>query len=109
MSQFPHDERELDVSGFDRENGHEPAPKDDSWLVRPSSIRLLWRVFAVVLVLSVAVQLLFKVKGYFGVDGWLGFGAAFGFLSCLVMVLFAKVLGVVLKREGSYYRERDDD
>ena len=71
--------------------------------------RLLWRIFAVILVLSVAAQLLFKVKGYFGVDGWLGFGAAFGFLSCLVMVLFAKGLGYVLKRDDRYYRERDDD
>ena len=82
---------------------------NDAWLVRPSSIRLLWRVFAVVLVLSVAAQFVFKVKGYFGIDGWLGFGAAFGFLSCLVMVLFAKALGLVLKRDENYYRERDDD
>lgn len=82
---------------------------DDAWLARPSTIRLLWRVFAVVLAVSVGVQLIFKVKGYFGIDGWLGFGAVFGFLSCVAMVLFAKMLGVLLKRDDDFYRERNND
>ena len=84
-------------------------PEDDAWLARPSTIRLLWRVFAVVLAVSVLVQITVKVKGYFGVDGWLGFGAFFGFLSCLAMVLFAKALGRFLKRDENYYPERQDD
>ena len=83
--------------------------EDDAWLARPSTIRLLWRVFAVVLAVSVAAQLLFKVKGYFTVDGWLGFGAVFGFLSCVAMVLFAKAMGRVLKRDENYYAEPEDD
>ena len=84
--------------------------EQDSWLVRPASIRLLWRIFWAVLALTVALQSVIKVKGYFGVDGWIGFGAAFGFLSCLLMVLFAKGLGYLLKRDQDYYRsERGDD
>ena len=83
--------------------------EDDAWLARPSTIRLLWRVFAVVLAASVAAQLLFKVKGYFAVDGWLGFSAVFGFLSCVAMVLFAKAMGWILKRDESYYAEPEDD
>lgn len=86
-----------------------PKRNDDAWLARPSTIRLLWRVFALVLAATVGIQLLFKVKGYFGVDSWFGFGAVFGFLACLVMVLVAKVLGLVLKRDDSYYREDNDD
>ena len=43
------------------------------------------------------------------VDGWFGFGAVFGFLSCLLMVLFAKALGVFLKRPRDYYPEYRDD
>jgi len=84
-------------------------PENDSWLVRPSSIRLLWRVLWAVLALTVMAQLLIKVKGYFGVDGWMGFGAAFGFLSCLAMVLVAKFLGIFLKRGDDYYRAEDHD
>ena len=82
---------------------------DDHWLARPTTIKLLWRVFAAVLAVLVLAQAVVYVKGYFGVDGWFGFGAVFGFLSCLLMVLIAKALGVFLKRPNDYYRERDDD
>ena len=97
----------------DRNDGMDPR-ENDVWLARQSTIRLLWQVFALVLAASVAAQLLFKVKGYFGVDGWLGFGAVFGFLSCVAMVLFAKALGWILKRPDNYYagdpdEARDDD
>ena len=85
------------------------TPQDDHWLVRPTTIRLLWRVFAVVLALLVLAQAWIYVKGYFGVDGWFGFGAAFGFLSCLAMVLLAKLLGLVLKRREGYYDEGSRD
>lgn len=79
------------------------------WLVRPATIRKLWQIFSVVLALTVAAQLFIYVKGYFVVDGWFGFGAVFGFLSCLAMVLFAKGLGVFLKRNEDYYTAGDDD
>ncbi len=82
---------------------------DDAWLARPASIRLLWRVFWAVLALTVAAQAVIKVKGYFGIDGWFAFGAIYGFLSCLAMVLFAKGLGYLLKRDQNYYRAEDDD
>lgn len=75
----------------------------DHWLVRPATIRWIWRVSFVVLAVTVLLQLVIKVKGYFGPDGWLGFGAAFGFLSCLAMVLVAKGLGYLLKRDEDYY------
>ena len=75
----------------------------DHWLVRPETIRWIWRISIVVLAITVLLQLVIKVKGYFGIDGWLGFGAAYGFLSCLAMVLVAKGLGFVLKRDEDYY------
>ena len=83
--------------------------KNDHWLVRPATIRLLWRVFTGVLALTVLTQLGFGVKGYFGVDGWVGFGGLFGFLACLVMVLIAKGLGLVLKRREDYYNDDSSD
>jgi len=86
------------------ENSH-----PDHWLVRPATIKKLWWIFAVVLALTVLAQLVFPIKGYFAVDGWFGFGAAYGFLACLVMVLLAKGLGVILKRDQDYYDERSAD
>ena len=85
----------------DTQSGH--------FLTRPRTIRILWWVFSALLALTVLAQLLFYVKGYFTVDGWFGFGAVFGFLSCLLMVLFAKALGVFLKRPRDYYPEYRDD
>ena len=82
---------------------------DDHWLARPATIRLLWRVFAGVLTLTVLAQAVIYVKGYFGVDGWFGFGAVHGFLACLAMVLVAKGLGFILKRDEDYYGDGDDD
>lgn len=84
------------------------APRDAHWLTRPATIRRLWLGFIVVLALTVLLQALIRVKGYFGVDGWFGFGAAFGFLSCVGMVVVAKLLGLLLKRDESYYEARDD-
>ena len=83
--------------------------QNQNWLVRPTTIKLLWRVFIAILALTVLAQLVIKEKGYFGVNHWFGFVAAFGFLSCVAMVLLAKVLGFVLKRDENYYNDGIDD
>ncbi|MFT4823157.1 MAG: putative membrane protein [Halioglobus sp.] len=83
--------------------------KDMHWLVRPTTIRKLWIGFSVVLALTVLAQTVVYIKGYFGIDAWFGFGAVYGFVSCLLMVLVAKLLGVVLKRPQDYYDTPDDD
>ena len=71
--------------------------------MRPQTIRWLWTGFSVVLALTVVLQFVVKVKGYFGIDGWLGFAAVFGFLCCVAMVLVAKGLGLFLKRKEDFY------
>lgn len=83
--------------------------QQDHWLTRPATIRKLWWGFSIVLALTVTAQLFVYVKGYFGADGWIGFGAVFGFLSCLAMVLAAKGLGFLLKRKEDYYAAGDHD
>ncbi|MCG8371131.1 MAG: hypothetical protein MJA32_11535 [Proteobacteria bacterium] len=81
---------------------------DDHWLARPTTVRLLWRVFAAVLAFTVLAQTAIGIKGYFGADGWFAFGAVFGFLSCVAMVLVARGLGFFLKRDGDYYGAGED-
>lgn len=73
------------------------------WLVQPRTIRLLWWISGVILALTVLAQFWVPVHAHFGVDGWPGFYAGFGFLSCVAMVVFAKALGIVLKRPDDYY------
>lgn len=73
------------------------------WLSRPGTVRLLWRGFIVVLALVVAAQFLVPLHGHFAAEAWFGFAALFGFLACVGMVLFAKLLGLFLKRRDDYY------
>ena len=73
------------------------------WLVRKSTIRILWIVFAVVLALTVLAGLLVDFHPHFGIEGTFGFFAWYGLLTCAAMVVFAKVLGVLIKRPEDYY------
>lgn len=73
------------------------------WLVRRATIRRLWQVGLFALFCSVLADAFHSPEGHFIVDGWFGFNAAYGFLSCLAMVLLAKFLGVFLKRRDGYY------
>ncbi|MFN7087036.1 MAG: hypothetical protein ACK4N4_10500 [Burkholderiales bacterium] len=78
------------------------------WLIRPDTIRKLWRVFIVVLAGTVMAEFFIEHDAYFGIDGTFGFHAWYGFATCAAMIVFAKLLGVVLKRPDTYYGERDD-
>lgn len=73
------------------------------WLVRKSTIRLLWIIFSGVLVLTVLAGLLVDFHPHFKIDGTFGFFAWFGLLSCAAMVVFAKILGILIKRPEDYY------
>ena len=85
------------------------------WLTRPDTIRKLWIGGAVLLALTVLVQFAaelaaaaglgewIEIHPHFVFEGWLGFNAVFGFLSCVAIVLVAKALGGVLKRRDTYY------
>ena len=79
----------------------------DHWLARASSIRLLWRAFIAVLALTVAAELLLAHEVHFAVERLFGFNAVYGLLACAGMILFAKALGVLLKRRDDYYEKRD--
>lgn len=76
---------------------------DEYWLTRSSTIRMLWIVFVAVLAGTVLMDLFIEHHSYFDLAGTFGFGAWFGFASCVAMVVFAKALGVVLKRPDTYY------
>ena len=60
------------------------------------------------LALTVLLELAVAMKPAFPVESILGFGAWFGFASCLVMVLVAKGLGLLLKRDERFYAEADE-
>ena len=75
------------------------------WLVKPATIRKLWWLLGIVLAITVIAQAVIHIHAYFDIDGRFGFYALFGFLSCALMVLFAKLLGLIVKRHEHYYED----
>ena len=77
--------------------------KDDHWLARPESIRVMWWLFIAILAITVLCDFVVEHHPYFGIDGSFGFAAWYGFLACGALVVFAKALGAILKRQDTYY------
>lgn len=80
-----------------------PARERKHWLVRPENIRILWFVFATILAVVALLDFAIHPHAAFGLDGTVFFYSWFGFATCVAMVVFAKLLGVFLKRKDSYY------
>ncbi len=76
---------------------------DKHWLVREKTISILWRVFIGILALTILSEFLIHKHEHFGIDGSFGFHGWYGFITCVAMVLVAKLLGYVLKRKDDYY------
>ena len=73
------------------------------WLLRKKNIRKLWMVFILILLLTVLADLFVHHHESFGIEDSFGFFAWYGFITCVGMVIFAKFLGLFLKRPQDYY------
>lgn len=79
------------------------SEQDKHWLVRQSTIRLLWIVLISVLAILTLMDFVIEHHPHFGLDGTFGFFSWYGFITCVAMVIFAKGLGFILKRKDTYY------
>ena len=79
------------------------------WLVRPKNIKLLWRGFIGVLVLTVVAEFFVHLHPHFEIESWFGFHAAYGFIVCLLMIVVAKGLGLLIKRPDTFYDEENSN
>mgnify|MGYP003386465853 FL=1 len=73
------------------------------WLLRKENIRKLWIGFIIILMLTVLAGFFVHQHESFGIEDSVGFFAWYGFVTCVGMVVFAKLLGFVLKRPENYY------
>jgi len=80
-------------------------PGGEHWLDNKRNIKLLIAASIVVLAATVVADFFYTGHPEFGVDGWFGFYAWYGFLTCVAMVLFAKLLGLFVKRPDDYYHD----
>ncbi|MDP2367435.1 hypothetical protein [Rhodoferax sp.] len=78
------------------------------WLDQPRNIKLVWRGFLVVLVLTALAGLLVPLHPHFEIESIFGFSAWFGFMVCAAMIVVAKALALALKQPDTYYGKHDD-
>ena len=84
--------------------------KHPHWLDDPGNVKKLWRGFLVILASTVAAGLFVDMHPHFEIERWFGFNAAYGFVTCLLMIVGAKFMGIFLKRPDSHYSgdQRDE-
>lgn len=73
------------------------------WLYRGENLKKIWIGGSVILLLTVIAELLVKLHPYFKIAEIFAFHAIYGLLSCVAMILFARLLGFFIKRRDDYY------
>ncbi|MFC1499514.1 hypothetical protein ACFL6T_00670 [Candidatus Zixiibacteriota bacterium] len=73
------------------------------WLDNPRNV---WKIVYGVFILAglmILFDLLYSKHPHFGMEGIFGFYGFYGFVACVVLVIAAKGLRVLLKRDEDYY------
>jgi hypothetical protein len=83
------------------------------WLDEPRNVNRIVYGLAVLCALALVADFFYTKHPYFGVERWPGFYAVYGFVVSLALVLTAKQLRRLLRRDEDYYeppeRDRDGD
>lgn len=73
------------------------------WLDHPRNVKKIIYALYVVCALLLLADATYHKHTHFDVEGRWGFFGLFGLVACVVLVLAAKGLRVLLKREEDYY------
>jgi hypothetical protein len=67
---------------------------------------MLWKIFIAILALSVVAQFFVEGHPHFAPERLFAWNALYGFLACAALILGAKALGLLIKRDERYYDDR---
>jgi hypothetical protein len=81
----------------------EQRPGSKRGLDSPQSGKVALRGVAVICALLVASDFAIEKHGHYGFENWIGFQGFYGFVACVVLVLAAKQLRRIVKRDRDYY------
>lgn len=73
------------------------------WFDKKENLKLFLRLFYGSLILLLIIDFFVAKHPAFGFDGAPNFFAAYGFISCVLLVLVAKVLRMFLMKDEDYY------
>ena len=77
--------------------------KERDFFDKPKNIKMMSRIFFVVLVVLVALDFVVSKHPHFSWEKIPGFYAIYGFIACVLIIAVSKSLGRLLKRKGDYY------
>jgi len=79
-------------------------PEKEYWLDNPRNVtKIIYAVYLVCALLASADLLYDKEDIHFEFEKVFGFFGFFGFLACVALVLSAKLMRLVVRREEDYY------
>lgn len=73
------------------------------WFDKKNNLILFLRFFYGSLIVLLVLDFFVDKHPYFGFDGAPSFSAAYGFISCVLLVLIAKVLRMFMMKDEDYY------
>ena len=79
------------------------------WLDEPRNVKKVVYALYAICALLFGADLFVHKHSHFDFENWFGFFALFGFVACVALVLAAKVLRVLLKRDEDYYDPEESD
>jgi uncharacterized membrane protein len=80
-----------------------PADEKPGWFDKPSNVnKIVWALVAMCTA-SVLADFFYHKHTHYDFQGYVGFDAFFGFVSCGLLVLVAKQLRKILMRDEDYY------
>lgn len=71
--------------------------------------RIGWLILCVLLVVILIAEFLMRPHKVFGIEATMFFNAWYGLFSCVFIILFSNLLGLILKRKASYYEASDNN
>ena len=70
---------------------------------KPGTIKLLWVLLYAVCVFTLVPEFFLERHPHFTHDHYFGFFAVLGFVACALLIIIAKGIGFVLKKNEDYY------
>lgn len=80
-----------------------PPPSRSYWLDRPRSIDLVYRAVVAVCALLLSLDFFYVKHTELEIERHFGFYGIYGFVCCVFLVLAAKEVRKLLKRDEDYY------